>query len=568
MITSPPNRIKAYRERGWWGDTRFDDVLRRNIASAPEREALVDPPNLAEVCGIAQRRITWREFGDLVDSLAFQMIEAGLTKDDIAIVQLPNCCELVAVYFACARLGVIASPVMPQYREHEIGSIVERTKACAFITIDRIGSFRHAEMAVAMMHAHPGIREVLVLGTPPAGARALLTGGEKGIDYSVMEQYQARNPISADDAITICWTSGSEGFPKGVARSHNRWLIYGSLISTSYEVHDGCRFLNGRPLVTHGAFVGTIVPWLHHAGTIVNHHPFHLETFLDQLRTERIGYTALAPAILSMLIARPELVMGVDFTRLRYIGSGSAPLTESIVKGLQDRFGVAVLNFYGATEGGGLVSAPHDVPDPAHRAMYFPRLGVPGFVWDHALAHMVETRIVDPESGDLINESGRSGEIRFRGPLIMDGYFNAPELDERAFDRDGYYCSGDLFEIAGEHQQFYKFVGRLKDIIIRGGFNISATDVENLVTSHPSVAEAAAVGFPDERLGERVCAVVVLRTGARLSLEELVAFMRNEMKVAVIKLPERLVVVDALPRNPNNKVLKAEVRKLAAAQTA
>ncbi len=564
MITSSPERIRSYRERGWWGDTRFDDVLKSNIAAAPDREALVDPPNLAEVCGITSRRMTWRGFGELVDCLSCQLIESGLKKDDIAIVQLPNCSELLAVYFACARLGVIASPVMPQYREHEIGSIIERTSASAYITIERIGAFRHGEMAVALMQKHPSLRQVRVFGEPAKGALALRAGGAGDTRYAVIENYQERYPVSADDAISICWTSGSEGFPKGVARSHNRWMMYGPLISSAYEVHDGCRFLNGRPLVTHGAFVGTIVPWLCHCGTIVNHHPFHLETFLGQLRSERIGYTALAPAILSMLNANPELVAGVDFKRLRYIGSGSAPLTEALVKGIQDRFGVCVLNFYGSTEGGGLVSAPHDVPDAGHRAMYFPRLGVPGFDWTHALAKMVDSRLVDPVSEEIIDELGRPGEIRFRGPLVMDGYFNAPELAESAFDRDGYYRSGDLFEIAGEKKQFYKFVGRLKDIIIRGGFNISASDVENLVSSHPAVAEAAAVGFPDERLGEKVCAVVALRHGKRLSLEELVEFMKRELQVAVIKLPEKLVVVDALPRSPNNKVLKAELRKLAA----
>jgi acyl-CoA synthetase (AMP-forming)/AMP-acid ligase II len=370
--------------------------------------------------------------------------------------------------------------------------------------------------------------------------------------------------VSADDAVTLLWTSGSEGRAKGVARTHNDWLLYGPHIGAAYAVGTGVRLLSGRPLTTHGAFVGSIVPWLWHAGTLVSHQPFSLPVFLTQLREERIDFTALAPAILASLLAQPELLEGIDFRRLKYIGSGSAPLTEALVRGFRDRFGVEVINFFGSTEGASLVSSPQDMPDPALRAQFFPRFGAGGFDWKHPAHRQVSTRLVDLASGETIEHPGRVGELRYRGPMVMTGYFRDPELTARAFDEQGYYCSGDLFEIAGEGGCHFRFAGRAKDIIIRGGFNLSAEEIENLVAGHPAVADVAVVGYPDERLGERVCACVVLRPDLNLDLPALVAWLRTERQAASLKWPERLLVMPTLPRNPNNKVLKGELRRLAA----
>jgi acyl-CoA synthetase (AMP-forming)/AMP-acid ligase II len=153
----------------------------------------------------------------------------------------------------------------------------------------------------------------------------------------------------------------------------------------------------------------------------------------------------------------------------------------------------------------------------------------------------------------------------YRGPMVMSGYLGEPELSARALDGQGWYRSGDLFEISGERAQYYRFAGRAKDIIVRGGFNISAEEVENLIASHPAVADVAVVGYPDERLGERVCACVVLRPDAVLDLPALATWLRDERHVAAMKRPERLMLLPALPRNPNNKVLKARLRVLAAA---
>jgi non-ribosomal peptide synthetase component E (peptide arylation enzyme) len=188
-------------------------------------------------------------------------------------------------------------------------------------------------------------------------------------------------------------------------------------------------------------------------------------------------------------------------------------------------------------------------------------VGVPGFTWTLSNAKKVRTRLVDVDSGEEIREPGRIGELRFQGPTIFSGYFNSPELTVRAFDEQGYYRTGDLFEIAGDRNQFYRFAGRHKDIVIRGGMNISCEEVEGLLLAHPKVREVALIGYPDAVLGERVCAVVAPQPGQEVSLEELVGFLRHGEQVAAFKWPEKLIVVDQLPRNPVGKVLKRELRR-------
>lgn len=565
MLIHSAQTRHEYRARGWWGDVRLHDLLDRNASVVPEREALVDPPNLAEVTGSPPKRLTWRELARWVERMAAVLLRLGLRRDDVVVVQMANSHELLACYLACARLGVIVSPVVPQYREHELDHILLQSQACALIVTSRIGSHDHCAMAMRMASRHPGVRSVLVFGSTvdaPAAIdmRLALT---KVDDLTALQAYEAEHAVTADDVISLIWTSGSEGRAKGVARTHNDWLLYGPQIGSAYRVGDGSRFLNGRPLTTHGAFVGSITPWLFHAGTLVNHHPFSLPVFLSQLRTEAIDFTALAPAILSSLLAEPDLLEGIDFGRLRFMGSGSAPLNEALVRGFRERFGVEVINFFGSTEGASLVSAPDDMPDPALRAQYFPRFGSGGFRWKHRTHELVQTRLVDLETGAEILVTGQTGELRYRGPMVMTGYYRAPELSAQALDEQGFYRSGDLFQLAGDQGQYYRFMGRVKDIIIRGGFNISAEEIENLIASHPAVLEVAVVPFPDARLGERICACVATRANHDLSLTSLVDYLRRECQVAAIKLPERLLLLKALPRNPNNKIMKASLRELA-----
>jgi acyl-CoA synthetase (AMP-forming)/AMP-acid ligase II len=314
-------------------------------------------------------------------------------------------------------------------------------------------------------------------------------------------------------------------------------------------------------MVNMAGIGGTFLPWLVTGSTLVLHHPFDQEIFLQQIATERATFTVAGPALLTKLLHEPGVLDATDISSLRIVGSGSSALPAEVVRGWEIERGVEVANLYGSNEGVGLVNGASSVPDPADRSTLFPRWGRPEVEWPGVRASQWgSSRLVDVETGEEITEPGRPGELRMKGPGVFAGYLASQHVAD-PFDEDGYCRSGDLFEIAGERNQYYRYVDRHKDIIIRGGFNISAAEVENLVLSHPDVAEAAAVGYPDPVLGERTCVFVVLKDPAgSLSLGELCDYLAAK-SVASYKLPERLEIVPSMVRNPLGKVVKEELRK-------
>jgi acyl-CoA synthetase (AMP-forming)/AMP-acid ligase II len=232
-----------------------------------------------------------------------------------------------------------------------------------------------------------------------------------------------------------------------------------------------------------------------------------------------------------------------------------------MVKTWQEKYGVPIANIFGSNEGTCLISGAADVPDPEDRALYFPRFGVEGFDWPARIASWIETRIVDLQTGEIITEAGRPGELLLRGATIFAGYFRAGDGGPAdAIDADGFFHTGDVFEIAGAGNRFYRFVERAKDIIIRGGMNISPGEIDGLLAGHPKLADAAVIGIPDAIMGERICAVVVPRPGETIALDELRSFL-SLSDIASYKLPECVEIADVLPRNPLGKVLRRALRE-------
>lgn len=562
MILVPQEKIDDYTARGWWGRRTLVDYFHDNVAAHPSRMAVVDAPNRSIFTDGAPRRLTYAELDAEVRRCCMALLDAGLRRDDIVVVQLPNGIEQFVVYLACASLGIVVSPVPIQYREHELEHVLRHTQATTAVTCARIGRHAHAQMFSQLRPRHAALRVVLAFGEAlPAGVIALAPLMAAQSDAPALTDHLRRFPVSANDVFTICWTSGTEAQPKGVPRSHNEWLIVAPAIIEGAQLAPGCCLLNPFPLVNMAGLSTNFAAWLVLGATVVQHHPFDLDVFLHQIREEAVDYTVAAPAILNQLLQNEHLLEGLDFTRLARIGSGSAPLSEWMVRGFHERHGVQLVNYFGSNEGASLTGGPIDIPDPAMRARFFPRAGVAGFDWSISTSRKITTRLVDLATGADIDQPGYPGELRFSGPTIFSGYFNAPELSANAFDDQGYYRTGDMFEIGGTRGEYYRYVGRSKDIVIRGGMNISSEEIENLIVGHPKVREAAVVGYPDEVMGERVCACVATVEGATLTLDEITSFLRVEKHIAVYKLPERLELLDALPRNPVGKVLKRVLRE-------
>lgn len=558
MIFSTDEQIKEYTQKGWWGTDTILDLFLKNVNSIPNDIAVVDPPNRANWTFGSPQRLTYKTLDQLSSQLAGSLQKTGLGKDDILMVQLPNIVELAVIYLAAVRIGAIVSPLPIQFRTHELKTVMAIAEPKAFITTTNFNGFNHVSMVQSLQAETPSLETIIGQGSDlPEGVLSL----DDMMNAPLTGQAPHAN-VSANDIFTICWTSGTETEPKGVPRSHNHWIWI------AYASVDGCEFeqghslLNPFPMINMAGIGGMFVPWLICAGKLVMHQPFDLQVFLGQIMVEKINYTVAPPALLNMLLMRPEVLEKVDLSSIKNIGSGSAPLSPWMVTKWQEEYKIPVINIFGSNEGASFTSGMKEFPDPAMRAQYFPRFGVPEFKWASRVASQMSTKLVDGD-GKAITEPGIPGEMAIKGPGIFSGYFKRPEVTARSFDKDGYFLTGDLFEIAGEpgNLNAYRFVGRAKDIIIRGGMNISAEEIEGLIIGHPAVAEVVCVGYPDERLGEINCAVVVTKPDQDVILEEIVAMLKQK-DVAVYKLPEKLIKLDALPRNPVGKVLKRNIREM------
>ncbi len=553
MRLHPPDRVRSYVAAGWWHDDpswTWDGLFRARVAERGDAVAVVDPANREALLGTPPRRLTWPELDADVDRLAALMAARGVGPEAVVATQLPNTVELVVAYLACARLGAVASPFPTAYREHELAQLGAIARPAAWVTVGRVGSRAHAaEVAAVARRLDPGV-PVLAWGDdrpdgvddagadPPGGASVRVRAGDPA------------------DAVTLCWTSGTEATPKGVPRCANGWTTIGQGCVAAPRLTADDVILSPFPLVNMAGFGGILVPWLLTGARLVQHHPFDLPTYLGQIADERVSYTLAPPALLSGMLAAPGVLDAADLSSLRTIGSGSAPLSGELIHGWADR-GVEVTNFFGSNEGVPLVADAGDVPDPDRRAVCFPWFGGPGLTWSNPASAGVASRLVDPVTGEDVTTPGRPGELRVTGPTIFAGYWGG---GGDPFDEHGWYRSGDLFAIDEDDPRLLRYVDRARDLVIRGGMNIAPAELEALLGTHPAVAEVAVVGVPDARLGERAAAAVVPASGvAAPTLDELVAFLR-ERRIASYKLPEHLKLVDALPRNALGKVLKRELR--------
>ena len=383
MILSDQSTIDEFTDKGWWGDRTVADLLDENVAERPDEEALVDPLNRPDVDGEEPRRLTWREVDRAVNRWTHVLAEHGIGEDDVFTVQLPNTVELGIAYLAAARLGAIISPLPVQFREHELREMVPFVDSKLHITVAAVGDREYAAPTADIKDELPGVEEILVLGDEaPDGTTAmemLLTGAPADTPAGEAEP-------TANDILTVCWTSGTEGMPKGVPRSHNHWFISAYATVDSAELTDEDVLLNPFPMVNMAGVGGMLVPWLLTGSTLVMHQPFELMVFLQQVATEQISYTVCPPALLNMLLQKEDVLQKADLSSVRMFGSGSAPLSPWMVETWQEEYGIYVVNLFGSNEGCTLVSAPNDFPSPAKRAKFFPRFGVEGFEWENRVA--------------------------------------------------------------------------------------------------------------------------------------------------------------------------------------
>lgn len=519
--------------------TNLDQLVQRAVAEHPEADALIDAPNRGSFFSGEPQRLTWADLDNAIDNVAGSLQAAGIEAGNAVAIQLPNAVELPVTILACIRIGAIATPFPIQHREHELRHGFEASGARHLVTAARPDRDDVLETSMSVL-AEFGAAMFTFGDQTIGGATSISISGN---DSPSVQRHQA----SDDDVATICWTSGTTGLPKGVPRTHSMWLASSAVQVSELGLTADERILCPFPVVNMAGIGGMLVPWLETGSALLLHHPIDLPVFLGQIGGESVTYTVAPPPLLNMLLRNEAMLDSVDLTSIRKISSGSAPLAPWMVEGWQER-GIEIVNIFGSNEGAAMLSTMATVADPSERARFFPKPSREG----------IATKLIDLDTGDEITQPGAQGELRFAGPTIFSGYLNS---DGAEFDDQGYYRTGDIFEIADSDSPttLFRFVDRAKDIIIRGGMNISAAELEALVSSHDGVAECAAVAYPDDDLGERVGVFVVAAQDAQPTLDDIVGHLR-EAKIASYKLPERMDVIDALPRNPVGKIVKGDLR--------
>ena len=442
--------------------------------------------------------------------------------------QLPSGIDAVVLLLALSRVGAVQNPIIPMLRRREVGFIVRQTGARLLVTPGVWRGFDYAAMAAELSAEHGFDTLVVTGGDLPEGDPASLGPAPDG---------------EGDPVRHVYYTSGSTADPKGARHTDASAMATATGMVTAWGFGAGDRIPANFPF-THIGGVACLVAMLYTGGCLYMVDTFDRErTPLDPGFRRSTFFGSAVPFFHAYLDAQRRHGSEPLFPHVRAFTSGGAPTPPELYYEMKEVFGVGILSSWGLTEFPVATGCtPTDTEADLAETEGRPVVGV-------------ELRVVGADGRDL--PSGEEGELRVKGPQMCHGYVDAA-LDADAFDDRGYFRTGDLGVVG--RRGHVRITGRLKDIIIRNAENLSAQEIENVLYTHPKVADVAVVGVPDHRTGERACAVVVLADGATgLTLAELADFCRAA-GLANQKIPERLELVDALPRNALGKILKRELR--------
>ncbi|EEZ6798752.1 TPA: medium-chain fatty-acid--CoA ligase [Escherichia coli] len=529
-LTFNEQRRAAYRQQGLWGDASLADYWQQTARAMPDKIAVVDNHGAS---------YTYSALDHAASCLANWMLAKGIESGDRIAFQLPGWCEFTVIYLACLKIGAVSVPLLPSWREAELVWVLNKCQAKMFFAPTLFKQTRPVDLILPLQNQLPQLQQIVGVDKLAPATSSL------SLSQIIADNTPLTTAITThgDELAAVLFTSGTEGLPKGVMLTHNNILASERAYCARLNLTWQDVFMMPAPLGHATGFLhGVTAPFLIGARSVLLDifTPDACLALLEQQRcTCMLGATPFVYDLLNVLEKQPA-----DLSALRFFLCGGTTIPKKVARECQ-QLGIKLLSVYGSTE-----SSPHAVvnlDDPLSRFMHT----------DGYAAAGVEIKVVDDARKTL--PPGCEGEEASRGPNVFMGYFDEPELTARALDEEGWYYSGDLCRM--DEAGYIKITGRKKDIIVRGGENISSREVEDILLQHPKIHDACVVAMPDERLGERSCAYVVLKAPHHsLSLEEVVAFFSRK-RVAKYKYPEHIVVIEKLPRTASGKIQKFLLRK-------
>ena len=499
------------------------------------------PKKHGVICG--SERFTYAQFGERVDRLSNALLALGLKKGDTVGILHRNCHYYLETYFATMQVGMVLNPLNYRLSPRELSFILNDNGAKALI------AERHFADKVAKTSPQvPHLREVILTGREP-------TKGIEGKDYedlcaSVSPFPPSRTSLKEDGVIQLYYTSGTTGRQKGVMLSHRN--VYTHALSTIAELHltDEDVWIHAAPMFhLADAWATWAITWVGATHTLVNE--FNPKEVVETIQRERVTISNMIPVMLNMLVNYPEIGK-YDLSSLRVILSGGAPIAPEVVRKIMETFKCDYIQTYGMTETSPYLtmSILKDHLKELSEDEQFKYKAATG-----RAVMGINLKVVD-EKGQEVKPDGKEvGEIVVKGDAVTRGYWGLPEETEKAI-RDGWLYTGDLAVI--DEEGYVNIVDRKKDMIVTGGENVYSTEVENILYMHPAILEAAVVGVPDEKWGEAVKAVVVLKEGQNATEEEIIAFCKEN--IAHYKAPKSVDFIGELPKTGSGKIYKKGLR--------
>ena len=527
---SSQKTIDEYRAKGWWKDQTFSEILARRAREHPDREAIVD----------GRRRITYGQLWAEVKRFAEFLRRQGVQRGDVVTLQMPNRIEFPVVFFSLELIGAVANKISADFRAMEVEYILKFSQSRVYVCASQFKGFDYLVMIRELRPRLPDLQLVICVDDVDAPD---VTSFAKVVHETPEIAENDRVRMSSLDVMRMCFTSGTTGNPKGVLHCFNSTLCTCATFNRELEVTEFDVMLDYLPVGLNWGYCTLVQSVMAGAKTILMER-FSGSGALEMIEREKVTYIPTAPASIVAMLNSPELKQR-DLTSLRLVITGGASAAVETIKAFQGAIPHAKLvELYGMLETG-FHSFTRLTDDP---------LKVNGTVG--RCVDEMGLRILDDDEKDV--PYGEVGEIAAIGPSVHLGYLNNPAANRDSFTADGWFKTGDLGQFADADGNV-RIAGRKKEIINRGGKKYFPREIEELLYEHPKIVQAAIVGAPDARLGEKNCLCVIIKEGESLALDEVVGFLKG--RVADYKLPEAIVVMNDFPMTPTGKIRRPELVK-------